>query len=172
MKIAIVEDDINMRKSLEIAMSDYEKYEIHTFKNARDALKKLDDTFELVISDINMPGMDGIEFVKTLGGKYEVIIITGNATLTRAIESIQLGVKDFLLKPFEIETLVTAIERTATIAKKSQKTLSQEPDKSGNFLGSSPALDQLLSRIAKAAITDASMMLLGESGVGKELFAR
>ncbi|MDP3292337.1 MAG: sigma-54 dependent transcriptional regulator, partial [Sulfuricurvum sp.] len=156
---------------LEIAMSDYDKYEIHTFKNARDALKKLDDTFELVISDINMPGLDGIEFVKTLGGKYEVIIITGNATLTRAIESIQLGVKDFLLKPFEIETLVTAIERTAAVAKKSQKTLSQEPARGENFLGSSPALDQLLARIAKAAVTDASMMLLGESGVGKELFA-
>jgi len=172
MKIAIVEDDINMRKSLEIAMSDYEKYEIHTFKNARDALKKLDDTFELVISDINMPGMDGIEFVKTLGGKFEVIIITGNATLTRAIESIQLGVKDFLLKPFEIETLVTAIERTATVAKKSQKPSFAEPAQTENFLGSSPVLDKLLSRIAKAAITDASMMLLGESGVGKEVFAR
>ncbi|HEX5329481.1 sigma-54 dependent transcriptional regulator [Sulfuricurvum sp.] len=172
MKIAIVEDDINMRKSLEIAMGDYEKYEIHTFKNARDALKKLDDSFELVISDINMPGMDGIEFVKTLGGKYEVIIITGNATLTRAIESIQLGVKDFLLKPFEIETLVTAIERTATLAKKSQKSPTQEAPRGENFLGSSPALDQLLGRIAKAAITDASMMLLGESGVGKEVFAR
>ncbi|WP_295052211.1 sigma-54 dependent transcriptional regulator [Sulfuricurvum sp.] len=172
MKIAIVEDDINMRKSLEIAMSDYEKYEIHTFKNARDALKKLDDTFQLVISDINMPGMDGIEFVKTLGGKFEVIIITGNATLTRAIESIQLGVKDFLLKPFEIETLVTAIERTATVAKKSQKALSQEPLQADNFLGSSPVLDKLLGRVAKAAVTDASMMLLGESGVGKEVFAR
>jgi two-component system, NtrC family, response regulator len=172
MKIAIVEDDINMRKSLEIAMSDYEKYEIHTFKNARDALKKLDESFELVISDINMPGMDGIEFVKTLGGKFEVIIITGNATLTRAIESIQLGVKDFLLKPFEIETLVTAIERTAAVAKKTQKASSQEMPKSDNFLGSSPLLDQLLGRIAKAAVTDASMMLLGESGVGKEVFAR
>jgi two-component system, NtrC family, response regulator len=172
MKIAIVEDDINMRKSLEIAMSDYPKYEIHTFKNARDALKKLDDTFQLVISDINMPGMDGIEFVKTLQGRFEVIIITGNATLTRAIESIQLGVKDFLLKPFEIETLVTAIERTATFSKKINATPLHEDTRQSTFLGSSPALDQLLGRIAKAAITDASMMLLGESGVGKEVFAR
>lgn len=172
MKIAIVEDDINMRKSLEIAMSDYEKYEIHTFKNARDALKKLDDTFELIISDINMPGMDGIEFVKTLGGKYEVIIITGNATLTRAIESIQLGVKDFLLKPFEIETLVAAIERTASVAKKTPKTAAVTNVSGSSFLGTSPALEKLLNRTAKAATTDASMMLLGESGVGKEVFAR
>lgn len=172
MKIAIVEDDINMRKSLEIAMSDYDKYDVHTFKNARDALKKLDDSFDLVISDINMPGMDGIEFVKTLGGKYEVIIITGNATLTRAIESIQLGVKDFLLKPFEIETLITAIERSATVTKRTQKEASITIESQNSFLGSSPALDKLLGRIAKAATTDASIMLLGESGVGKELFAR
>jgi len=65
-KIAIVEDDINMRKSLEIAMSDYQEFEVKTFKNAKDALKSLDATFDLIITDINMPGMDGIEFVKTL----------------------------------------------------------------------------------------------------------
>lgn len=172
MKIAIVEDDINMRKSLEIAMSDYDQYEVHTFKNARDALKKLDESFDLVISDINMPGMDGIEFVKTLGGKYEVIIITGNATLTRAIESIHLGVKDFLLKPFEIETLITAIERTAAITQKAPKSAPSRNTSSEPFLGSSPALEKLLERIKKAASTDASIMLLGESGVGKEVFAR
>lgn len=172
MKIAIVEDDINMRKSLEIAMGDYEKYDVHTFKNARDALKKLDDTFDLIISDINMPGMDGIEFVKTLGGKYEVIIITGNATLTRAIESIQLGVKDFLLKPFEIETLIAAIERTAAVAQKAPKGAVAKPQSGECFLGTSPALEKLLERISKAAATDASIMLLGESGVGKEVLAR
>lgn len=172
MKIAIVEDDINMRKSLEIAMSDFDRYEVHTFKSPKDALKKLDDTFELIISDINMPGMDGLEFVRTLGGKYEVIIITGNATLTRAIESIQLGVKDFLLKPFEIETLVAAIERTATIAKKTAHAVFTPSTPQKSFWGSSPALETLLARLARAASTDASIMLLGESGVGKEVLAR
>ena len=173
MKIAIVEDDINMRKSLEIAMSDYQEFEVVSFKNARDALKKLDDSFELIISDINMPGMDGIEFVKTLDGRYEVILITGNATLQRAIESIQLGVKDFLLKPFEIETLVTAIKRSdkvQKIVKKAQATTSKK-DKNG-FLGNSKALEKLLHVTDKAAKTDASIMLLGESGVGKEVFAK
>lgn len=171
MKIAIVEDDINMRKSLEIAMSDYPVYEIHTFKSPKDALKKLDDSFSLIISDINMPGMDGIEFAKALDGKFEIIFITGNATLTRAIESIQLGVKDFLLKPFEIETLIAAIERSATVQKKVQKRTAKCALKSGALLGTSPALEKLLSYIDKAARTDASIMLLGESGVGKEVFA-
>jgi len=171
MKIAIVEDDINMRKSLEIAMSDYPQYEIHTFKSPKDALKKLDDSFGLIISDINMPGMDGIEFAKNLDGKFEIIFITGNATLTRAIESIQLGVKDFLLKPFEIETLIAAIERSATVQKKRPKSSSKCALKSGSLSGTSPALEKLLSHIDKAARTDASIMLLGESGVGKEVFA-
>ena len=173
MKIAIVEDDINMRKSLEIAMGEYPEFEIQSFKNARDALKKLDDTFDLVITDINMPGMDGIAFVKELGGRYEVIIMTGNATLTRAIESIHLGVKDFLLKPFEVETLVTAIKRTDTIRQKVKAApAAAKRNGNGGFLAESPALQKLLSMAERAAKTDATVLLMGESGVGKEVFAR
>ncbi|PHS55750.1 MAG: AAA family ATPase [Sulfurimonas sp.] len=173
MKIAIVEDDINMRKSLEIAMSDYEEFEIKTFKNAKDALKALNDSFNLIITDINMPGMDGIEFVKTLDGKFEVIIMTGNATLSRAIESIHLGVKDFLLKPFDVDTLVTAIKREDKIQKVKQtlsKSTKSSKDTNG-FLGSSKALQSALNIADKACKTDASILLLGESGVGKEVFA-
>ncbi len=170
MKIAIVEDDINMRKSLEIAMSDYKEFEIVTFKNAIDALKKLDNSFDLIITDINMPKMDGIEFVKELGGRYEVIIMTGNATLTRAIESIQLGVKDFLLKPFDIDTLVCAIKKEETI-QKVQKSVPTTKKSSDGFLGSSDVLQKLLKIADKASKTDASILLLGESGVGKEVFA-
>ncbi|EQB35519.1 ATPase AAA [Sulfurimonas hongkongensis] len=170
MKIAIVEDDINMRKSLEIAMSDYKEFKIITFKNAVDALKKLDSTFDLVITDINMPKMDGIEFVKELNGKYEVIIMTGNATLSRAIESIQLGVKDFLLKPFDVDTLVAAIKREDKIQKAQKRVPKKKSDASG-FLGSSSALRKVLNIADKACKTDASILLLGQSGVGKEVFA-
>ena len=170
MKIAIVEDDINMRKSLEIAMSDYKEFEIVTFKNAVDALKKLDESYNLVITDINMPKMDGIEFVKKLNGRYEVIIMTGNATLSRAIDSIHLGVKDFLLKPFDIDTLIEAIKREETI-QKVQKNAPKTKKKTDDFLGSSKSLDKVISIANKAARTDASVLLLGESGVGKEVFA-
>ncbi|WP_373036105.1 sigma-54-dependent transcriptional regulator [Sulfurimonas sp.] len=170
MKIAIVEDDINMRKSLEIAMSDYKEFEIITFKNAVDALKKLDATFDLIITDINMPKMDGIEFVKELNGKYEVIIMTGNATLSRAIESIQLGVKDFLLKPFDVDTLVEAIKREDKI-QKVQKSAPKTKNDSSGFLGTSKALESVINIADKACKTDASILLLGQSGVGKEVFA-
>ncbi len=173
MKIAIVEDDINMRKSLEIAMGDYKEFEIKTFKNAKDALKSLDDSYDLIITDINMPGMDGIEFVKTLNGKFEVIIMTGNATLQRAIESIHLGVKDFLLKPFDVDTLVDAIKRESEVqdAKKKVTKKNTKKQNPNGFLGSSKVLEGVLKIANKAAKTDASVLLLGQSGVGKEVFA-
>jgi two-component system NtrC family response regulator len=170
-KIAIVEDDINMRKSLEIAMSDYNEFDVVTFKNAIDALKKLDATFDLIITDINMPKMDGIEFIKELAGRYEVIIMTGNATLSRAIESIHLGVKDFLLKPFDIDTLVDAIKREAKIQQVKQKKRQKSNSHKEDFFGESVALQKSLQIANKAAKTDASILLLGESGVGKEVFA-
>ncbi len=171
MKIAIVEDDINMRKSLEIAMSDFEEFEVITFKNPVDALKKLDDSFELVITDINMPKMDGIEFVKELNGRYEVIIMTGNATLTRAIESIHLGVKDFLLKPFDVDDLIGAIKREDKILKVQKSVPKTKKKTSSGFLGRSEALEKVLRIADKASRTDASILLLGQSGVGKEVFA-
>ncbi len=171
MKIAIVEDDINMRKSLEIALSDYKEYEIKTFKNAIDALKKLDDSYDLIVTDINMPKMDGLEFVKELDGKFEVIIMTANATLQRAIDSIQMGVKDFLLKPFEVDTLVEAIERSAKIQERTKKLDKNVSKVKSDFVASSPKLEKLLKMTEKAAKTDVTILLLGESGVGKEVFA-
>jgi len=174
MKIAIVEDDINMRKSLELSLEEYSEFEIVTFKNAKEALKKIDDSFELIITDINMPGLDGIEFIKKLEGDFEIIVITGNATLNRAIEAIRLGVKDFLTKPFEVDTLIKAIKRGAKARK--QKNLPQKSsdknEKDPLFLGSSKELENALKIAKKAALSDASILLLGESGVGKELFAK
>lgn len=174
MNVVIVEDDINMRKSLEIALGDYEEFSVKSYKSATEALKKLSSDTDVIVTDINMPGMDGLEFIKELDGKYDVIIMTGNATLNRAIESVRLGVKDFLTKPFDIDTLATAIKRTSLIT---QKTKTKKPDttteiKSSNFLAVSANLDKTLNIAKKAAQTDVSVMIMGESGVGKELFSR
>lgn len=170
MNIVIVEDDINMRKSLEIALGDYDEFNVKAYKSAIEALKKLDDNVDVIVTDINMPGLDGLEFIKELGGKFDVIIMTGNATLNRAIESVRLGVKDFLTKPFDVETLVTAIKRTKALSQK-QKVKKEQVDDKGSFIGNSPNLQKVLDIAAKAARTDVSVMIMGESGVGKELFA-
>ncbi|WP_104697799.1 MULTISPECIES: sigma-54-dependent transcriptional regulator [unclassified Helicobacter] len=182
MKVAIVEDDINMRKSLELFFADVKEFSIVTFKNPKDALKVLDDTFDLVITDINMPQMDGLEFLRHLDGKYEAIVITGNATLNKAVESIRLGVKDFFQKPFEPELLLEAILRTQKLLefKKAQPTKEANTSPKKNvktkekkefFVANSQALDTAKKIAFKAAQTDASVLLLGQSGVGKEVFA-
>lgn len=172
MNVAIVEDDINMRKSLELALSDYKEFKIKTFKSAGDALKKITDDTDIIVTDINMPGIDGIEFIKTLNGKFNVIIITGNATLNRAIESVRLGVKDFLTKPFEVETLANAIKRVYNLSKIQKPNIEVKQEVKNVFLADSKALNKVTSIALKAAKTDVSVMIIGESGVGKELFAR
>lgn len=174
MRIVIVEDDINMRKSLEIALAEYDEFNVITYKSAVEALKKMSDPIDLIITDLTMPTMDGMEFIKRLEGKYSVIVITGNATLNKAIESVRLGVKDFLTKPFEIETLVDVIKRNVKLQSKIKhaKVKKSQSEESNSFLGSSPALEKTLKLAKKAAITDATVMLLGESGAGKELFAK
>ena len=171
MKIAIVDDDINMRKSLEIALKEYDEFEIKSFKSAPDALKKLDDTFDLIVTDLTMPKMDGIEFLKELNNRYEAIVITGDASVNRAIDALRMGVKDFIMKPFEIDTLVKAIKRTHKLKSILHSNLQKQEVKNNDFISTSSALDKVLKIAKKASITDASILLLGESGVGKEVFA-
>ncbi|WP_121012436.1 transcriptional activator FlgR [Helicobacter pylori] len=174
MKIAIVEDDINMRKSLELFFELQDDLEIVSFKNPKDALAKLDESFDLVITDINMPHMDGLEFLRLLEGKYESIVITGNATLNKAIDSIRLGVKDFFQKPFKPELLLESIYRTKKILEFQKKHPLEKPLKKvskHSFLATSKALEESKRQALKVASTDANVMLLGESGVGKEVFA-
>ncbi|MDO5046002.1 sigma-54-dependent transcriptional regulator [Campylobacter sp.] len=175
MNIVIVEDDINMRKSLEIALGEYEELKIKSYKSAVEALKKMGDDTDLIITDINMPTMDGLEFIKTLDGKFDVIIMTGNATLNKAIESVRLGVKDFLTKPFDIQTLYKAIKRVEILNQKTPSNLKKQSERkeeaNSDFYATSPKLERALNIAKKAAATDVSIMLMGESGVGKELFA-
>jgi len=168
MKVAVVEDDINMRKSLSLALKS-EGYEVVEFRHALDALKKLDDSVDVIVSDITMPKMDGIEFVRELNGKYDVIMITGNATLNKAIEALRLGVKDFLTKPFEIEDLIAAIERKRKVK---EKTKGKKAEFKPEFIANDENTKKVLEIAKKVAPTMANVMLLGESGVGKEEFAK
>ena len=163
-----MEDDINMRKSLSIALKE-EGYDIVEFRDAVSALKKLDKSIDLIITDITMPKMDGIEFVKKLGGEYEVIMITGNASLERAIECIRLGVKDFLTKPFEIEDLIKAIESKRIFKEKTQNKKVNIEDK---FIIKDKNSLKVLEIAKKVAEKNINVLLLGQSGVGKEEFAR
>lgn len=180
MNIVIVDDDINLRKSLELSLKEYSEFEIKSYKNAKEALKHIDDTCDLIITDINMPYINGLDFLKKLyvkfndNYKFEVIVITGYASLNIAIEALRLGVKDFFIKTeLDIDLLVEAIKR-AKRAKEIKLSLTSSINKKEqveiNLNGKN--IEQVKNLALKSAKSDASILLLGESGVGKEVFAR
>lgn len=195
MKVCIVEDDINYRKSLEIAFSDYPDYDIKSFKNAKEALKAIStlqhtpQDFDVIITDINMPQMDGLQFLQELEGKYISIVVTGNASVQNAIKAIRLGVKDFLVKGFSFEELIQTLENLKkeqeilgeynqedSISKKTSKPKAQPTQPTQDihkkfFIASSPALENAKNIALKVAPTDANVFLMGQSGVGKDVFA-
>ena len=169
--LAIIDDDINMRKSLQSSLElSKENFKISAYKSAKEAIDKLDDEVDLLIVDINMPKMSGIELLEHFKGKYEAIIITGNTTLDLTIKAMRAGASDFLQKPFEIKDLLNSIKRISSFKKRTKsKTILKENN--SDFYGTSPKLEYALKLSKKTAKTDASALLLGESGVGKELFA-
>ena len=171
MNIVIVDDDINLRKSLELALSEHSEFKIKSYKNAKEALKNINENCDLIITDINMPDINGIEFLKKLDSKYEAIIITGYASLNIAIEALRLGVRDFFIKTeLDIDLLVKAIKRSqkekVIKSKITSKITKNEIELNGENI-------QDIKKLAlKSASSDASILLLGESGVGKEVFAK
>ncbi|RDU62453.1 sigma-54 dependent transcriptional regulator [Helicobacter sp. MIT 14-3879] len=171
MNIVIVDDDINLRKSLEISLSEYKEFKIKSYKNAKDALKNIDDSCDLIITDINMPDMNGIDFLKKLDSKFEAIIITGYASINIAIEALRLGVKDFFIKTeLDIDLLVEAIKRSQKEKIiKSKISTKKQPSK---IVLEGKNLVFIKNLALKSAKSDANVLLLGESGVGKEVFAK
>jgi len=169
--IAIIDDDINMRKALESSLVNAkEKFDISVYKSAKEALANLDDSVDLLIVDINMPKINGIELLEKLDGKYSAIIITGSATLNLTVQAMRVGASDFLQKPFETSTLLKSIKRVSSFDKKT-KNKPKIKTSNDDFYAKSPKLDEVLKIASKVALSDASTLLLGESGSGKELFA-
>lgn len=170
--IVIVDDDINMRKSLEMSLGKYDEFNIKSFKSAKDALKSIENIkCDLIITDIKMPDIDGIEFLRRLGGKYEAIIITAYAEMNLTIEALRLGiVKDFFIKTeLTIDLLVEAIKRARAVKNITSK-IPQKPQGAIKMEGKN--LEGVKKIALKSAKSDASVLLLGESGVGKEVFAK
>lgn len=172
MNIVIVDDDVNIRKSLEYSLGKYKEFHIKSFKNAKEALKNIDDSCDLIITDIRMPDIDGIEFLRRLDGRFEAIIITAYAEMDITIKALQLGiVKDFFIKSqnLDIDLLVEAIKRTRR-AKLVTSKVAKKPVSEVKLEGKT--LEKIKNIALKSAKSDASVLLLGESGVGKEIFAR
>ena len=179
-KILVVDDDQGMREFLEIMLS-REGYRISTAGDAGKALSRCrKETFDLIITDLKMPKMDGICFlkeVKELSPETMVILITAYASGETAVTAMKEGAYDYIEKDFAIEDL-KRIVRNALAAKgvkRDDALFLKEVGEAvgfGNMIGNSPEMLKVYATIKKVADTPANVLILGESGTGKELVAK
>ena len=179
-KILVVDDEASLRLLLSNELSRV-GYMVEAVADGGTALARLhEDFYHVVLLDIVMPQTDGIEVLRNIkqdGIPSEVIILTGNATLESAIESMKLGAFEYVRKPYSLNELLIQIER-AIEHQRSQldlKILRDELKRSGHggkIIGKSKPMDELQNIIARVAPTQSTVLILGESGTGKELVAR
>ncbi|HON52841.1 MAG TPA: sigma-54 dependent transcriptional regulator [Bacteroidales bacterium] len=175
--ILIVDDERAIRNSLKDIL-EFEKHKVETAEHGIEGLEKLKtQKFDLVFSDIKMPHMDGIEFLKAAieeRGDIPIIMISGHATIDIAVDAIKHGAYDFISKPLDLNriliTVKNALDKTSLVQETTvlkRKVLSKY-----EMIGNSEALTHIKEIIAKIAPTDARVLITGPNGAGKELVAR
>ena len=179
-EILIVDDDQGMREFLEIMLS-REGYSVNTASDASKALARCQkESFDLIITDLKMPKMDGISFlrkIKDIAPETLVILITAYASGETAVTAMKEGAYDYIEKDFEIEELKRIIRNAMTNKgiKKSDALFLKQVEEAvgfGNMIGSSREMLKVYTTIKKIADTAATVLILGESGTGKELAAK
>jgi len=175
--ILIVDDEPSILQSLSGLLSD-EGFEITTAANGYEALKIVDfESPDLVLLDIWMPGIDGIETLKEIkknNPHIQVIIISGHGTIETAVKATKLGAFDLIEKPLSIDKVIVAINNALNFRRleEENKYLRKKTLEKHSITGNSPPIQDLKKQIAVTAPTEAWVLITGENGTGKELVAR
>ncbi len=175
--VLIVDDNESIIESLEGILSD-DGFEVFWAFNGYDALKKIETLSpDIVLLDIWMPGMDGIETLKEIKNEYPnlpVIMITGHGTIEAAVDATKLGAFDFLEKPLSIDRVIVTINNALNFRKLEEENryLRKKTIEKHSINGHSKAVQELNLKILSAAPSDAPILITGENGTGKELVAK
>ncbi len=176
--VLVVEDEAKLRRVIELQLQSA-GYEVDKAGSAEEALR-LVDRASLVLTDLKLPGMDGLEFlslVRRQDAQVPVVVMTAFGTVENAVEAMKTGATDFLPKPFSLDHLLTVIGKALEVRalRDENRVLREELGHRytfDNVVGHSAAMQEIFATIMRVAPTRATVLLAGESGVGKDLIAR
>ena len=176
-KILIIDDERSIRSTLKEIL-EYEKYSVEEAKDGEEGLKMiLENDYDVVLCDIKMPKMDGMEVLEKVyssGKDIPFIMISAHGSIETAIDATRKGAYDFITKPPDLNRLLVsvrnAMDRSTLVTE--TKTLKKKVNKSYQIIGESKEIKQIFKTIEKVAPTDARVLITGPNGAGKELVAR
>jgi two-component system nitrogen regulation response regulator NtrX len=176
-RVLIVDDEQSIRSSLERLLT-FEKFKTFSAADGRAAIElAASERVDIVLLDIKMPGMDGLEVLEALREQYPslpVIIISGHGTINTAVEATKLGAFDFLEKPIDMERLLLTIRNGLAQAELARRNvqLERRVGLKTEIIGNHPEMLSIMETVTRVAPTNARVLIMGENGTGKELVAR
>ncbi|HZH72746.1 MAG TPA: sigma-54 dependent transcriptional regulator [Mariniphaga sp.] len=176
-KILVIDDERSIRNTLKDIL-EYEKYDVDLAEDGKKGLEMVKNTeYQIILCDIKMPGMDGIEVLEKLqemAPDTPVVMISGHGNIDTAVESIKKGAYDFIEKPLDLNRLLITIRNAmdkSTLVNET-KILKKKVSKKFEIIGESSAIKKVIGMADRVAPTDARVLITGPNGTGKELIAR
>jgi DNA-binding NtrC family response regulator len=177
-RILVVEDEEKLRRVLELQLRSAD-FEVDQAGSAEEALR-LADRADVVLTDLRLPGMSGLELLAAIrhqNTRTPIVVMTAFGTVETAVEAMKAGAADFLLKPFSLDHLMTVVRKALDVRalQEENRKLREELGhryEFDNIIGRSPAMQEIFATVERVAPTRATVLLAGESGVGKDLIAR
>ena len=179
-KIIVVDDELSIRESLK-GWLQQDGYQVETAAGGPEALaKNAENRFDIMLIDVKMPEMDGLTLLKKIketDSDIAIVMMTAHGDIRDAVEAMKLGAYDYLLKPFELEELSFTIEKLVQMQTLAMENLILKDRVASmtlfeNLVGQSPSMLKLFEAIVDVAKSDATVLVTGETGTGKELVAR
>ena len=177
-RILVVDDEVKMRRLLEMSLKNM-GHDVIQAADGAEAMACFDEApFDLVMTDLNMPRMDGMQLLRNLrerGEEVPVIVLTAFGTIETAVEAMKLGAADYIIRPFEMDTVELAVTRALAMGamQRENRFLRDEVERGwGEFIGRSAKMRELYDLIRQVAPARSSVLIVGETGTGKELVAR